>query len=151
MSAQERRWGRNFSRTLKGDNHIMIRTQVLFRTPAAFGLLGALLSLLWSDASAGQAAFDPDLPVAKPRSEIPFAHINEAIQMGPAWGDRALGAHGTFGKFPANFITPVHTHTHAYHGIVLRGVMTNPFGLDGEKNPPRMATGSYWYVPAGVP
>ncbi len=76
-----------------------------------------------------------------------FANINPAIQMGAAWGDRGAGAHGTFGKFPAKFTTPTHSHSGAYHGIVLQGVMTNPF--DDEADPPQMAAGSYWYVPAG--
>ena len=67
--------------------------------------------------------------------------------MAAAYGDRGKGAHGSFGRFPPNFVTPVHTHTGAYHGIVIKGVMTNPF--KGEESPPTMEPGSYWYVPAG--
>lgn len=95
--------------------------------------------------------WDPTKPVALPSGEITYENVNEAIQMADVWGDRATGPHGTFGKFAANFEAPLHTHTFAYHGTVLAGVMTNPFGKKGEKNPPRMPAGSYWYVPAGLP
>jgi quercetin dioxygenase-like cupin family protein len=40
----------------------------------------------------------------------------------------------------------MHTHSGAYHGVVIKGVMTNPF--EGEINPPKLPPGSYWYVPA---
>ena len=83
-----------------------------------------------------------------PVESIKFENINPAIRMGAAWGDRSKGKHGTFGKFPAEFITPFHTHSGAYHGVVLKGVMTNPF--EGEQNPPNIGPGSYWYVPANA-
>ncbi len=82
-----------------------------------------------------------------PAADLKYENINPAIAMATAHGDRATGPHGTFGKFPANFTTPFHTHSGAYHGIVVKGVMTNPF--KGETNPPKMPAGSYWHVPAG--
>lgn len=108
--------------------------------------------VLLAGCAAGQAgdAFDPSKPVAKPAAEVPWVDVNPAIRFGDAFGDRATGPQGTFGTFPGNFITPVHTHTGAYHAVVLKGEMTNPFGTDGEANPPRMGSGSYWYVPAGM-
>ncbi len=101
---------------------------------------------LASESYAG-SAFSPETEVVRTVETLTFEHINPAIQMAVAYGDKTKGAHGTFGKFPANFITPSHTHTGAYHGVVIKGVMTNPF--DGENNPPQMTPGSYWYVPAG--
>lgn len=100
-----------------------------------------------SIAEAG-SKFDPAKSVVLPAEDVAFQAINPAINMGAAWGDRGAGAHGTFGQFPPEFITPFHTHSGAYHGIVLKGVMTNPF--EGEKSPPKMAAGSYWYVPANA-
>ncbi len=91
--------------------------------------------------------FDPTAEIATPGADITYEAVNEAIQFGTAWGNRGAGAHGTFGTFIAEFITPFHTHSAAYHGVVLEGTMTNPF--DGEDNPPQMGPGSYWYVPAG--
>ncbi|MEZ4220602.1 MAG: DUF4437 domain-containing protein [Polyangiaceae bacterium] len=76
-----------------------------------------------------------------------------------AWGDRGTGAHGTLGVFPPGFAAPLHTHSAEYHGVVLQGQMTNPFGtdldvfLDGDSSNDKGAVvlgpGSYWRVPAG--
>ncbi len=113
----------------------------------------ALTTLLGAGASAQAKkgpTWDPEKPIAMPSGKVVYKAVNKAIQMGSAWGDRATGPHGTFGKFKAKFLTPLHTHTFAYHGVVLAGVMTNPFGKTLEKNPPRMPAGSHWYVPAGM-
>ncbi len=86
--------------------------------------------------------------LATPAAKIEFTPIAPFVKMGGAWGDRASGAHGTFGEFPGGAASPLHTHSGAYHGVVITGVMTNPF--EGESNPPKMGPGSYWYVPAGM-
>lgn len=120
-------------------------------SPMTLLTLTAALSaglLATSMSHAGQS-FDPKMEVTKAAAQLQFEHINPAIQMAPAYGNKAKGGHGTFGKFPANFTTPGHKHTGAYHGVVLKGEMTNPF--NGEKNAPKMGPGSYWYVPAGMP
>ncbi len=88
-----------------------------------------------------------DSEVALPAGQLVYENVNPAISMADAYGDRSTSAHGTFGRFPAEFLTPVHTHTNAYSGVVIKGIMTNPF--EGEENPPEMGPGSYWHVPAG--
>ncbi len=111
------------------------------------GAVGAFAGLVLAGcAGTTIPAFDPKAEVAMPAAKLDFQNLNPMIKMADAYGDRAKGAHGTFGTFPANFVTPLHTHTAAYHGVVIKGVMTNPF--KGEANPPRMPPGSYWYVPA---
>ena len=114
-------------------------------------LLGAAaiiaLGALASGSSFADASFSPKTEVVRAAETLEFQNINPKIQMAAAYGDRSKGSHGSFGKFPANFSTPPHTHTGAYHGVVIQGVMTNPF--EGEANPPKMSPGSYWYVPAG--
>lgn len=77
-----------------------------------------------------------------------FVEVMDPISFADAFGRRDVGDHGYFGRFPANFETIKHTHTHEYHAIVLKGRMTNPFG--DEKNPPVMLPGSYWRVAAGA-
>ena len=110
-------------------------------------ILALLLTVACTTASAdGPAAFDPALPQVIPTDKLEFVNLNPAIRMAHAYGDRSKGAHGSFGTFPENFTTPFHPHSGAYHGVVIEGVMTNPF--QGEKNPPQLSAGSYWYVPA---
>ena len=79
--------------------------------------------------------------------KVSYQQIAPFVKMGAAWGDRGKGEHGTFGIFPGGAKSPLHTHSRAYHGIVISGVMTNPFGT--EKNSTQMGKGSHWYVPAG--
>ncbi len=83
--------------------------------------------------------------VALPAWQRGFEPMNPMIKMAPAYGDRSKGAHGTFGQFAPNFMAPWHTHSESYDGVVISGVMTNPFA--GEENPPKMGPGSYWHVP----
>ncbi len=94
------------------------------------------------------AVYDPDDVAALP-----------GPLMVDAWGDRSAAAHGTLGVFPPGFAAPLHTHTGDYHGVVLRGEMTNPFGTDlavfidadsdNNHGSTLLGPGSYWYVPAG--
>lgn len=86
------------------------------------------------------------LPVEK-KEFAPAFPGNDAITFATAYGDRNKREHGTFGRFPANFETPPHTHTHDYRAIVISGEMTNPF--EGQSNPPVLRPGSFWSVSAG--
>jgi len=101
-------------------------------------------------------AFDPsDMGVYDPAdaSSLP------GPLMVDAWGDRSVSAYGTLGVFPPGFAAPLHTHSHEYYGVVLKGQMTNPFGtnlerfLDSDTTNDNgdvvLAPGSHWYVPAG--
>lgn len=100
---------------------------------------------------AGDESFDAAKNVITPAQDIVWIDVNPAIRFGHGYGDRSREGHGTFGTFPPNFQTPFHSHTHAYHAVVLEGTMTNPFGAKLEENPPEMGPGSYWYVAAGEP
>lgn len=113
--------------------------------------MAALAMIGCASSSADTMTYDPGKPVMKPADQVAWMALNPAISMGHAYGNRGEGAHGSFGRFPAEFITPIHVHSHPYHAIVLSGIMTNPMGADGEKNPPVLGPGSYWYVPAGAP
>ena len=85
--------------------------------------------------------------VVLPASLVEYQQVAPFVKMGPAWGNRMSGAHGTFGAFPGGAASPWHTHSGAYHAVVISGTMTNPFR--GETDPPEIAAGSYWFVPAG--
>ena len=113
--------------------------------------LTALAAAALGTHSVAAQTFDPNAAMTKPAQTVIYENLNEAIRMGAGFGDRGATAHGTFGTFPANFITPNHGHSTAYHGVVIEGVMTNPFGDEDPAKAPRLAAGSYWYVPAGAP
>ena len=83
-----------------------------------------------------------------PASELVFEPISSFASFSTVWGDRANGAHGTFGIFMPGAESPPHTHSMAYHGVVLSGTLVNPF--NDETNPPRIRPGGYWSVPARV-
>lgn len=65
---------------------------------------------------------------------------------GPAYGNMGKGPHGTFIRMPAGFVSPVHTHTGPYWGIVISGVAAN--GEPGAADV-QLPAGSYWYQKGG--
>jgi hypothetical protein len=68
--------------------------------------------------------------------------VHGELQAAPAYGDLANGAHGTFIKMPAGFVTPAHTHTADYYAVVISGTGVNiPVG--GTDLP--LPSGSYWF------
>jgi len=128
------------SKISSGKNHPFVSTA------KCCGLLFAAGMAVFSTAAVAGSHYDSSVEVATPKAQLKFQKINPAVSMAPAYGDMNKGGHGTFGKFPANFETPLHIHTAAYHGIVLKGVMKNPF--KDQKTAPDLVAGSYWHVPA---
>jgi quercetin dioxygenase-like cupin family protein len=63
--------------------------------------------------------------------------------------DNQAGAHGTFWKFAGGFTSPAHTHTADYHGVVIKGTVTN-YAPD-DKAPKELGPGAYWMQPGGMP
>lgn len=72
--------------------------------------------------------------------------VHGELNAGPAYGDLSKGPHGTFIKMPAGFVSPVHTHTEDYWGVVISGVAAN--GLPGSKDV-QLPVGSYWFQKGG--
>ena len=110
--------------------------------------IAAILAALFVLSFYANVTLAEDKPVATSHDQLVWVEIAPFVQMADVTGNMGTGAHGTIGKFTPNSDSPPHTHTGAYHGVVISGVMTNPFG--DEKNPPKLTPGSYWYVPAGV-
>ena len=100
-----------------------------------------------TEAATSAVRTDTVASVTLPEEQKAFNPMFGPVEFADAFGSRDTGPHGTFGKFPAGFETPGHTHTHGYSAVVLKGEMTNPFA--GEENPPVMAVGSFWAVAAG--
>ncbi len=72
--------------------------------------------------------------------------VHGELNAAPAYGDLAHGAHGTFIKMPAGFVSKVHIHTGDYWGVVISGVAVN--GLPGGVDVP-LPVGSYWFQKGG--
>ena len=72
--------------------------------------------------------------------------VHGELNAAPAYGDLGHGPHGTFIKMPAGFVSPVHTHTEDYWGVVISGVAANgkPGGTDVQ-----LPVGSYWFQKGG--
>ncbi len=117
---------------------------ILFGSLFIFNLVNDPLEAA-SAASPRSETTDRVLP-SQDRAFAPAFPGNDLITFAAAYGDRSTGRHGTFGRFPANFETPPHRHTHSYRAIVLKGQMTNPF--EGRRDAPVMEPGSYWAVSA---
>jgi hypothetical protein len=118
-------------------------------TPKTFPTYWTAMAVAMALGSGAIAApFDPSVPVEKPAADYTFDTITPFLSFSDAYGDRTTGAHGTFGIITANTASPSHILSAAYHGVVIKGVMTD--GFNGETNPPKLAPGSYWYVPANA-
>lgn len=70
------------------------------------------------------------------------------LRAAPAYGDLQHGAHGTFIKMPAGFVSDIHTHTGEYWAVVIAGVGVN--GTSGSVDVP-LPVGSYWSQKGGEP
>lgn len=85
--------------------------------------------------------------ISIPASKIQFGPTGVKTKVGelfagPAFGDLSKGKHSTFIRMPAGFVSPVHTHTEDYYGVVIKGEAVN--GRPGEKDV-RLPVGSYWF------
>ncbi len=64
------------------------------------------------------------------------------LQAGPAYGNLQQSKHGSFIRMPHSFVSPIHSHTEDYFGVVIQGVGAN-HAPDGKIIP--LAAGSYWF------
>ena len=84
--------------------------------------------------------------VSRPAPSFQFGGTGVKTEIGElkasgAYGDFTKGMHGTFIKMPAGFVSPLHTHTEDYFGIVIQGVAVN---TQNGKNDAELPVGSYW-------
>lgn len=128
-----------------GDNHT---TACVSDTPCEFMMWGNEKFDFIADGNDSSVVSDIVTSLTLREEDKAFTPQFGPVEFADAFGSRETGPHGTFGKFPAGFETPGHTHSHGYRAIVLKGEMTNPF--DGEENPPVLQPGSYWSVEAGA-
>jgi hypothetical protein len=88
--------------------------------------------------------------VIMPAGDLKWADLDPTgapgVKSADVWGDRTKGAYGGFTKFPAGFVAPLHTHTHAIKIVILSGTFIH--GPEG-KPEVRLGPGSYLMQPGG--
>ena len=80
-----------------------------------------------------ESKFDPETKISLPKADLEYVKYG-AVKFAVAFGISEHGAHGTFLKLLPKFETSLHTHTSAYHGVVLKVIVTNPY--PGEDDTP---------------
>lgn len=102
--------------------------------------VGAIATI--SAALAADAGVSKNVPVTK----LKFFETGVGpLQAASAYGDLQKGEHATYIKMPAGYVSPPHTHTEGYFGIVISGVGAN--GVAGAPDV-ELPVGSYWYQKA---
>ncbi|HEY1250854.1 MAG TPA: DUF4437 domain-containing protein [Thermoanaerobaculia bacterium] len=110
--------------------------------------LALALSFVFAAAVLAQGA--PTTPVFMASGDIKWVDLDPTgapgVKIADMWGDHTKGAFGSFVKFPAGFMTPLHTHTNAFKIVVISGTfLQTPEG----KSEMRLGPGSYELQPAG--
>lgn len=89
-------------------------------------------------------AYAAETSVSVPVSEVKFFDTGVGpLKAAPGFGDLSKGAHSTFVKLPAGFVSPLHTHTEDYYGVVITGVVANE--VDASAKDRALPPGSYWF------
>lgn len=111
----------------------------------------ALLAALTLPGTVAAQAGDERASVSTPADKIAFGPTGVKTQVGelmagPAYGDLTKGAHGTFIRMPAHFVSPLHLHSEDYFAVVISGVGVN---TQAGKNDVPLPAGSYWFQRGG--
>jgi beta-alanine degradation protein BauB len=108
----------------------------------------AAFSVLSASAVAAESGQSSHIPVTQLHYSATGVSdgVHGELNAAPAYGDLGHGPHGTFIKMPAGFVSPVHTHTDDYWGVVISGVAVN--GKPGSTDV-QLPVGSYWFQKGG--
>lgn len=120
-----------------------MKFRILLLVVAAVGL-GPLVA---AEAIGQEVASEAGVAALVTQQDLAWVEIIPGVDFAAVYGDWAEGAHAKFARFAPGMVAPLHTHTHAYHGVVVQGEFTNPY--PGEQGVV-MRPGDYWYVPAGM-
>lgn len=127
-----------------------MRARHVLAFAASFTLATAFLAQDSGAAKAAEVKAGASTPVFMPPGNVPWTDLDPVgapgIKIADLWGDHTKSAYGAFLKFPAGFMSPLHTHTSAIRAIVLSGTYTQtPEG----KPEVRLGPGSYMLQPGG--
>ena len=109
--------------------------------PIKFKLTLVTAMLTCAVASSSYAA---DTSINLPVTDVKYFDAGVGpLKISPAWGNPQKGAHSTFVKLPAGFVSPPHNHTGDYYAVVISGVVAN--AVTAEEPNVSLAPGSYWF------
>ncbi|WP_424194359.1 cupin domain-containing protein [Ampullimonas aquatilis] len=92
----------------------------------------------------GTAALAAETSISVPVTELKFFDTGVGpLKAAVGFGDLTKGAHSTYVKLPAGFVSPLHTHTEDYYGVVITGVVANEVDAQAKDRP--LPPGSYWF------
>src|SRR5262245_47388406 len=67
-------------------------------------------------------------PIFIPAADVKWTDLDPngapGVKIADVWGNHARGAYGSFLKFPAGFLSALHTHSHAIKIVVISGTYT---------------------------
>ena len=97
-----------------------------------------------------KGAAKAEAPVFMPAADLKWSDLDPkgapGVKIADLWGDHTKGAYGALTKFPAGFVAPLHTHTHAMKIVTISGTfISTPEG----KPEVRLGPGSYLMQPGG--
>lgn len=113
-------------------------------------VLAAVIVAQQPGESNAKAVTQAGIPVFAHSGDLKWGDLSPTgapgVKIADVWGDHTKGGYGAFLKFPAGFVAPLHTHTHAIKIVVISGTyMQTPEG-NAEQ---RMGPGSYVFQPNG--
>lgn len=110
-------------------------------------VLGAPLAVHAAEAAPAKSAADTSYVMQV--TDLSF-YDNGGIPMAKGFGDPAAeGLHSNYIRLPGKTVSPVHTHTGDYYGVVIAGVVANEPAGSAKDRP--LAPGSYWFQQGGQP
>jgi hypothetical protein len=118
-----------------------------FRT-LSFALAG-LTALSLFEISAVQPEQSDEVSVSVPATQLQFYQNKDGLTFANAWGNPADGPHSNYIRIPGGSVSPAHTHTASYYGVVIVGTVTNE--RVGAAQARILPAGSYWYQRGGEP
>ena len=94
------------------------------------------------------------IPSAPPHAEADPILLSDQVGYTPVLDTHLSGlvverpgrTEGQFVRFEPGAAAPWHSHRRSYVGLLVSGVMRNPFAADDAA--PTIAPGAYWYVPS---
>lgn len=91
------------------------------------------------------AAGDADTLAA---ADLEWREVFPGVAFAPAYGDWESEAHGKFVRFAEGTAAPLHTHTGAYHAVMISGELVNIYE-DGARA--EISPGDYFHMAAERP